>query len=356
MQFLSKVKIKDIVDFSGPLIESTLGSLDREILFFDSLKANENDSFCFITNVRHLETIEQSNVCCILAPLNLKDKISSLKQDKTWLFSKNVELCARNIKNQFVFKTPYRPPFHDIHPTAVIDSSVKIGKKSIIAPYAIIGKNVTIGSGCFIGSHSVIEENAVIKNNVTIHPHVYIGHSCEIGNDCEIKPQAVIGSEGFGYSHDHLGNHYRVPHTGRVILHDDVHVGAGTAIDRGTLEDSIVGQGTKIDNQCHLAHNTVVGKNGLLTAQLVTAGSSIIGDNFICGGKTAITGHIKITDNVHLAGFSAVTNNITEPGQYGGHPLLPLQKNLKVKVLTSQLPEMKKQINKMYKKLFPEEN
>ena len=130
-----------------------------------------------------------------------------------------------------------------------------------------------------------------IKSHVTIHAHVYVGHSCVIGHNCEIMPQAVIGSEGFGYAHDHLGNHYRVPHTGRVVLADDVHIGALSTIDRGTINDSTIGQGTKIDNHVHLAHNSIVGKNGLITAHVVMAGSSTLGDNFMVGGNSAIAGH-----------------------------------------------------------------
>jgi UDP-3-O-[3-hydroxymyristoyl] glucosamine N-acyltransferase len=200
-----------------------------------------------------------------------------------------------------------------------------------------------------------VENNAKIGKEATLHPHVYIGHSCEIGSFCEIMPQAVIGSEGFGYAHDEKGNHFRIPHTGKVVLEDDVHIGAGTAIDRGTIEDSVIGRGTKIDNQVHLAHNTVVGKNGLITAQCVTAGSSQIGDNFICGGKTAITGHIKVTDNVNVAGFSAISNNVKEGGQYGGYPLVPLKQHLKIKASSVHLPELRKQMNRVLRKLFPED-
>lgn len=355
MRLIKPVKIQDLVDFSGPLIKDHLGDLNQEIMNFSGLSGASEQSFGFIISEKMLKTVDASPLTCVLAPLKIKEQVTSLNSTKTWLFSPNPELCARNIKNQFVFATPFRPDHSGIHPTSVIHESAQLGTNVTVAPFAIIEKNVQIGDDSYIGSHSVIEENVIIKKNVTIHPHVYIGHSCEIGNDCEIMPQAVIGSEGYGYSHDHLGNHYRMPHTGKVILHDDVHIGAGTAIDRGTISDSVIGKGTKIDNQCHLAHNSVVGKNGLLTAQLVTAGSSTLGDNFICGGKTAVTGHIKVTDNVHVSGFSAITNDVKKPGQYGGYPLLPLKQSLKVKASSTHLPELRKQMNRVLRKLFPED-
>lgn len=356
MQFKEVLKVQSLIDFCGPLIDSSLGDTSRTVAEFTTPTSKKDNSFAFINNDRLLETVETSaHLTCILAPANLKDKVLTLNSKKVWLFSKNVDLCACNIKRQFVFPTPFRADFNDIHPTAIIADNVTLGTNVTIAPYAIIGKNCSIGDNSFIGAHSVIEENTLIKNNVTIHPHAYIGHSCEIGNDCEIMPQAIVGSEGYGYAHDHLGNHYRIPHTGKVILHDDVHVGAGTAIDRGTITDSVIGKGTKFDNQCHLAHNSVVGENGLITAQFVMAGSSTLGNNFMSGGKAAVTGHVTVTDNVHIAGLAAITNDVKEPGQYGGYPVIPLRQDLKAKASMVHLPELRKQMKRVLRKLFPEE-
>lgn len=355
MQFIRPIKALDIIQLGGNLIEETIGNREIELKHFCAIDEKTSNGFGFMNSDKNLSTLENSTLDCLLVPSASKEKILQLKSNKTWIFSRNVDLVAQKVKKQFVLSTPYRAPLQGVHPTAVVDSTAEIHPSVVIGPFAVIGKNCSIGEGSFIGSHVVIEEAAVIKNNVTIHPHAYIGHHCEIGNLCEIKPQAVIGSEGYGYAHDHLGNHYRIPHTGKVILGDEVHIGAGTAIDRGTLTDTRIGQGTKIDNQVHLAHNTVVGRNGLITAQIVTGGSTTIGDNFICGGNTAITGHIKITDNVNVAGFSGVSNDIDQPGQYGGYPLQPLKDFLKVKASSVHLPELRKNMSRVLKKLFPEE-
>ena len=355
MKFKKNQPIQEIIQFSGPLISDTLGDLDMTVSHFSTIEMPLEGSFAFINNPRLIPLAETSSATCLLAPDSYKSRIEEMSSNKTWLFSPNVNLAARNIKNEFVFSTPYRADIKEIHATAVIDPSVEMALGVVVGPYAVIGKNVKIGEGTYIGAGAVIEENVIIKGNTTIHPQAYIGHSCEVGHHCEIMPSAVVGSEGYGYSHDHHGNHYRIPHTGKVILHDDVHIGAGAAIDRGTIEDTVVGEGTKIDNQVHLAHNTKVGRNGLITAQVVTAGSSTIGDNFVAGGKTAIAGHIKVTDNVNVAGYSAISNNVTEPGQYGGYPLLPLKKHLKVRASSVHLPELRKQMNRVLRKLFPED-
>lgn len=355
MTFKKSLKIQSIVDQFSSAIDHTIGDLEVELLHYSEPNSELEQSFAFINHPKYLGTAEESNLVCVVAPLKLKDSVEQLNSKKTWLFSKNPELLAREIKKAFVQDTPYRASHNNIHKTAIVDPSVEIADDVVVGPFAVVEKNCRIGAGSFIGSHAVIEADVVIKENVTIHPHAYIGHSCEIGNDCEVMPQAIVGSEGFGYSHDHLGNHYRIPHTGRVILEDDVHIGAGTAIDRGTINDSVIGKGTKIDNQCHLAHNSVVGKNGLLTAQLVTAGSTTIGDNFVCGGKTAVAGHIKITDNVNVAALSGIPKSVDKPGAYGGYPLIPLKDALRVKASSVHIPELRKQVAKLLRKVFPED-
>lgn len=355
MDFRKRQPIQEIIDFAGPLIIDSYGDLNLQVSRFDSIETASPGSFVFINDPRLIPKAEVSEAVCLLAPDSFKPRVDEMSSAKTWLFSPNVGLAARNIKNHFVFRTPFRSSFMNIHPTAVVDPTAEIATGVTIGPHAVIGPGVKIGTNSFVGANAVIEENVTIKNQVTIHPLAYIGHSCEVGNNCEIKPQAVVGSEGFGYEHDHLGNHYRIPHTGRVILEDDVHIGAGAAIDRGTIQDSRIGRGTKIDNQVHLAHNSVIGKNGLITAHVVLAGSTTIGDNFVIGGNSAIAGHITVADNVSVAGFSAISNSVKEGGQYGGYPLVPLKRHLKIKASSVHLPELRKHMNRVLKKLFPED-
>ncbi len=352
---VKKITAKEVFEAAGPLLTDHLGNMETLVDHFATLSTAKKTSLGFLNDEKSLPSFAASEMACILAPLKLKSKIEELGSQKTWLFSPNVDLAAREVKKAFVFPTPYRSGFEGVHSTAVVHETAEISIGVTIGPHAVINKNVKIGEGTFIGANAVIEENADIKSHVTVHPLAYIGHSTVIGHHCEIMPGAAIGTEGYGYAHDHLGNHYRIPHTGRVILEDDVHIGVGTAIDRGTIEDTRIGRGTKIDNQVHLAHNTVVGKNGLITAQTVAAGSSTLGDNFMCGGKTAIAGHINVTDNVKVAGYSAIANDVKEGGQYGGYPLVPLKQHLKVRATSVHLPEMRKQIHRILRKVFPED-
>ncbi len=356
MELKKSTTAGDLIDFLQLDSVALLGDASTQIQSFELPGSDKPESFAFINQEKWIETAETSAVACILAPTKFRAQISEKGSKKTWIFCDNVEFAAQKIKTNFVFATPYRPStLTGIHPTAVVAPTARIAASAVVGPLAVIGENCVIEDNCFIGSHCVLEENVVIAEGSTLHPHVYIGHSCLVGRFCEIKPQAVIGSEGYGYAHDAKGHHHRIPHTGRVILKDYVHVGALSTIDRGTLDDSIIGENTKIDNLCHFAHNSIIGKNGLLTAGAIMAGSSTLGDNFICGGQTGITGHIQVTDNVNVAARSGITSSIAKPGAYGGFPVIPLKDHLKSATSLAHLPTLRKQVNRILRHLFPEE-
>lgn len=330
------------------LIPEMQGPADSVFMQISAIENIQADSLVFVTHEKFLPIVEASKASVILVPISFKKL--PLNKNKTWLLSPNPELAMRFIKNEFFLKTPYRNQnIQTVHPSAIVDSTATIDETAEIGPGVVISSGVEIGARTYIGANSVIEKNVKIGSDTTIHPLVCIGHSCVVGNHCEIMSNSVIGSEGYGYAHDEKWNHYRIPHSGRVVLHDDVHIGACCTIDRGTIEDTVIGQGTKMDNQCHLAHNSVIGKNCLITAQFGMAGSSKIGNNFVSGGKASVTGHVTITDNVQISGMSGVTKSITEPGQYGGFPLQPLRDYLKTKAALVQLPELRKKIESFLK-------
>lgn len=238
-----------------------------------------------------------------------------------------------------------------IHPSAQIANTAKIGVGCVIGPGAVIGEHCEIGARTRVGANTVIEPHTKLGEACVIHPLVFIAHSCEIGARVEIKPQSCIGGEGFGYAQDQKFNHYRVTHYGRVVLEDDVHVGAGVQIDRGTFGESRIGAGTKIDNHCHFAHNIQVGRNTLITGGMITAGSATIGSNCVFGGRTTMKGHTKVVDRTQFGGLSVIGNDILEPGQYGGFPALELNKEMRIRASQRQLPDLIKQVRKIMKHL-----
>lgn len=270
------------------------------------------------------------------------------------LVSPNPELALALVARTFFPSDANKQPFagERVHPSAIVADSADVAADAIIGPNAVIGDRARIGPGCVIGSNTTIESDVTIGEGSHIHPNVYVGHGTEIGKRCEVHPTSALGSEGFGYAHDEQFNHYRHVHYGRLILEDDVHVGAGVTIDRGHFRDSIIGRGTKIDNHCHLAHNIQVGENCLMVADFIAAGTVSIGSNNVFGGRTGVTDHVSIGSNMQFAGMSSVFKDVDEPGQVlGGHPLQPLKDHLRSYATIAHLPELRKNVARIMRKL-----
>jgi UDP-3-O-[3-hydroxymyristoyl] glucosamine N-acyltransferase len=217
------------------------------------------------------------------------------------------------IAAQFLDTTP--PAAHDISSHAHIADdvelghNVKIGANTVIEAGVKLGDNVEIGPGCFIGQGAEIGANCKLWANVTVY------HRVVMGEDCLIQASTVLGSDGFGYAND-KGKWIKIPQLGSVIIGDRVEIGASTTIDRGALDNTVIGDGVIIDNQCQIAHNVVIGENTAMAACSVIAGSSVLGSNCSIAGLVGINGHIEICDNVHFTGMSMVTKSISEPGVY----------------------------------------
>ncbi|MFN9068826.1 MAG: UDP-3-O-(3-hydroxymyristoyl)glucosamine N-acyltransferase [Bdellovibrionales bacterium] len=231
-----------------------------------------------------------------------------------------------------------------VHPSA------RIGDNVILGPYCVIGERAIIGAGCLIGAHVVIEDDAIVGANTILHPHVFIGARSEIGTRCEIHPHTTIGSDGYGYVTDPKnGQHHKIPHLGKVVIEDNVEIGANCAIDRGTLGETRLKMGGKYDNQIHIAHNCEIGENALITASFTIAGSTKIGKQFTCGGQAGVGDHLSIADNVTLAARGGFLTDISEPGKYGGFPAVKLQSHLKITRALQDLPEIWKSWRKSSK-------
>jgi UDP-3-O-[3-hydroxymyristoyl] glucosamine N-acyltransferase len=201
--------------------------------------------------------------------------------------------------------------------SAVIDPTAHLEEDVIVDPLAVIGPNVEIGAGTMIGS------GAVIGADVRIGRDCSVGAQCSIqfaliGNDVLIHPGCHIGQDGFGFVFSGPDGHLKVPQAGRVLIQNAVEIGAGTTIDRGSLRDTVIGEGTKIDNQVQIGHNVTIGRHCLLAAQIGLAGSLTIGDNVALGAKVGINNHLHIGDGAQVTAMSAVKDDIPVNGRWGG--------------------------------------
>ena len=206
-----------------------------------------------------------------------------------------------------------------IHSTAVIADSAVIGNQVTIGPFCVIGEQVKIGDRCVLDAHVVIEDNTTIGTDAVIKPQVVIGHDCIIGHHVRLHAGVTIGSEGFGFaptSDPSVTGWERIAQLGRVVIGNHVRIGSQTCIDRGAIDDTIIGNHVIIDNLVQVAHNVRIGDGTAIAAHTGIAGSTSIGKRCIIGGAVGITGHINITDDVILSGMSMVTKSINTAGSY----------------------------------------
>ena len=205
-----------------------------------------------------------------------------------------------------------------IAPSAIIDPSARLEDDVTVDPLAMIGPGVEIGAGTVIGAGAVIGAQVKIGRDCNVGARSAI-QCALIGNNVLIHPGCSIGQDGFGFVFFGPDGHLKVPQTGRVLIQNDVEIGAGTTIDRGSLRDTVIGEGTKIDNQVQIGHNVTIGRRCLLAAQIGLAGSLTIGDNVALGAKVGINNHLKIGDGAQVTAMSAVKDDIPPNGRWGGH-------------------------------------
>jgi len=203
-----------------------------------------------------------------------------------------------------------------IAPSAIIDPSARLEDDVVVDPLAVIGPDVEIGAGTLIGAGAVIGPGVKIGRDCNVGPNCSIQHAL-IGNQVLIHPGCHIGQDGYGFIFAR-GRHVKVPQTGRVLIQNDVEIGAGTTIDRGSLRDTVIGEGTKIDNQVQIGHNVTIGRHSLIAAQCGLAGSLSIGDHVAMGAKVGVNNHVHIGNGAQVAAMSGVKDSIPDKARWGG--------------------------------------
>ena len=235
---------------------------------------------------------------------------------------------------------PPPPPRAGIHPTAQVDAAASVAASAEIGPGAVIEAEAHIGDGAIVGANVFVGRGSRIGDGTHLYPNVTVYHGCRLGARCIVHAGAVIGSDGFGNAKD--GEQWRkIPQIGGVTIGNDVEIGANTAIDRGAIEDTLIGEGVKLDNQIQVAHNVVIGDHTAIAACTGIAGSARIGRNCTLGGASMIYGHITIADNVNVSAGTLVMKSLDEPGTYTGvYPFSEHKRWLKNAAHLRQLDEL----------------
>jgi UDP-3-O-[3-hydroxymyristoyl] glucosamine N-acyltransferase len=231
---------------------------------------------------------------------------------RTCLVVDNPRLCFARVS---AFLNPPAPLEPGVHATAFVDERATVASSACIGPYSVVEAGAVIHDSVFVGTACYLGKHTHVGRNSWLHARVVIGDGCVVGANCIIHPGVVIGSDGFGYVHD--GNHWlKIPQLGRVRIGNDVEIGANSTIDRGTLDDTIVDDGAKLDNLTQVAHNVYIGKHTAMAAQVGIAGSTRVGDSCAFGGQVGVIDNLEIVDNVHITAGSLVTSSINQAGVY----------------------------------------
>lgn len=237
-----------------------------------------------------------------------------------------------------------------IHSMAFVDSTAQVDPTASIMPFAYIGSKAKIGAGTILYPHTYVGDEVEIGTNCILYSNSVVREKCSLGDRVILQPGAVLGADGFGFVLEN-GAHKKVPQVGRVVVGDDVEIGANSTVDRGTLGDTVIGAGTKLDNLVHLGHNVQTGSHCLFVAFTGISGSTKIGDYCTFGGQSATIGHITIGDHCMFGGRSGITNHVPSDSIMSGFPLQPHREWLRKEGVVLRLPELLKRIRDLEKKV-----
>jgi UDP-3-O-[3-hydroxymyristoyl] glucosamine N-acyltransferase len=290
--------------------------------------STEFDNVCFLDeatskdissyhHTKYLSSLQKTKAgICFITP----DTLKYVPSNTIALVTKNPYRCFGIVATMFY---PPTSAADSISPLASIHPSATIGNNCTIHPFSVIEENTVIGDNSIIGPHVVIKAGTILGQKCIIESHVVISHAL-IGDLVYIKPGARIGQPGFGFHMDALG-HFNIPQLGRVIIGNDVQIGSNTTIDRGSLTDTKIGNGVRIDNLVQIAHNVEVGDNSVLVAQAGIAGSTKLGRFVIVAGQVGISGHLTVGDGVKIAAQSGIMRDVEKGETIAGSPAIPVR-------------------------------
>ncbi len=295
-----------------------------EITGMNTLKDASKTELSFVSNSKYLKDIQNSNAGAIIVDNNTKEYIPdgcrALVVDfPYWQMATLSKYFAPKIEDETL-------------PHAKIGEGTQISQKAEIAKGAVIGKN------CMIMAHVYIGANAFIGDNTVLYPSVTVYRDCKIGSGCIIHANTTVGSDGFGFATNKMGEHKKIYQNGNVVIEDDVEIGSSTAIDRAAFGTTLIKKGVRIDNLVQVGHNCVIGEYSVLVSQSGISGSTTMGRNVVMGGQSATAGHLSIAPFTTLAARSGVTKSIQKSGlTFAGFPLMEHRLWLKLQAKIAKL-------------------
>lgn len=334
-------------DISEMLDGELVGNGDHAIDDIQVVERAEARHLTFVGDQKNVARLRNSRAQVVIAPANARPEIAAFSRC-TFILVPEPEPAFLSIAG--VLKPPRPRPHIGLSSRAVIHESAKIGPNTNIHPMAVVGQDVTIGHSCDIGPGVVIGDGCQLGDNVVLHPNTILYHDVKIGSHVIIHAACVIGADGFGYRLVN-GGHERLPHYGTVVICDDVEIGAGTTIDRAKVGETVIGSGTRIDNQVMIGHNCRIGRHNLLVSQVGFAGSVTTGDYVVCAGQAGVADHVHLGDGAIIGAKAGVHRDMPGGQTYLGAPAGPVAETTRQLMALRRLPEIRDTVKKLEKEL-----
>lgn len=331
-------RLGDLAAAVGGRVE---GDPDRRVCGVATLDAAGTDDLSFLTNPRYRDALAGSRAGAILVGPDAGITGRDL------LVAPDPYLALAEILGRI---HPAERPAPGISPDARLAATAVVGRDVAIAPFAVIGDGTRLGDRVAVGAGAVIGGGSTVGDDSILHPRVVLYPGTSVGSRCILHAGVVLGGDGFGFATS-KGAHKKVPQLGRVVVEDDVEIGANSTIDRGTLGETTIGRGTKIDNLVMVAHGVVIGPHGLLAAQSGIAGSTRIGSHVMMGGQAGAAGHLRIGDRVAVAAKAAVFSDVDDRAFIAGIPAVEHRAWKRSLALVKMLPDLRSRLRALEERL-----
>lgn len=307
---MTRLRLADVVAaLGGDLVGDPDVAIDR----LGPLEGATPGTLSFLSNPRYRPQLAQSRAGAVIVAESERDVAAArgaaiVTPDPYLYFARLTQWWAQRTR---------ATPEPGVHPSAHVDRSAVLGIDVHVGPFAVIGADAQVGDGAVIGAHAVVGPGARVGRGTRLAARATLGDGCSIGVRGLVHSGAVIGADGFGFA-PHDGRWVKIEQLGAVRIGDDVEIGANTCIDRGALDDTVIGDGVKLDNLIQVGHNVRIGDHTAMAGCVGIAGSAVIGAHCTVGGGAVILGHLTIVDHVHVSAATVVTRSIHKPGQYSG--------------------------------------
>ena len=314
-----------MVDFAlGEITASLGGELIGDpalrIARIGPLEGATPSTLSFLANERYRSQLGASQAACVIVRPALREAATARGAA---LLTPDPYLYFARLTQWWAARTRVAPE-PGIHPSAVVDPSAQVDASATVGALAVVEAGASVGPGAFVGPHCVVGARAQVGPGTRLAAHVTFGAGCRIGARGILHSGVVIGADGFGFAPDG-GQWVKIEQLGSVRIGDDVEIGANSCIDRGALDDTVIGDGVKIDNLVQIGHNVRIGDHTAIAGCVGVAGSATIGKHCTIGGGAGIGGHLELADHVHVSGYAGVTHSLLKPGVYSGS--FPIDEN-----------------------------